>query len=82
MIAGLFAYSAKEYAKLLHHIGKSDHAKEVEDAAQKMIETIDTHGREPEWFLRAYDYFGDKVGSPECKDGHIYIESQGWCVMV
>ena len=81
MIAGLFVYASKEYAKLLLHLGKKEKAQEVEAAAQKMMQTIDQHGREPEWFLRAYDYFGDKVGSPECQDGHIYIESQGWCVM-
>ncbi|SHJ37359.1 cellobiose phosphorylase [Rubritalea squalenifaciens DSM 18772] len=81
MIAGLFVYAAKEYAEILRTLGKEDKAESVDAAAAKMVETIDVHGREPEWFLRAYDYFGNKVGSPECEDGKIYIESQGWCVM-
>lgn len=34
-----------------------------------------------EWFLRAYDAFGNKVGSKECEEGRIYIEPQGICVM-
>jgi len=40
-----------------------------------------THGWDGEWFVRAYDYFGNKVGSEECAEGKIYIEPQGYCVM-
>jgi cellobiose phosphorylase len=39
------------------------------------------HGWDGEWFLRAYDFFGNKVGSKECEDGQILIEPQGYCVM-
>ena len=31
--------------------------------------------------LRSYDAFGEKVGSKECKEGQIYIEPQGFCVL-
>lgn len=31
--------------------------------------------------LRAYDYFGNKVGSKENDEGKIFIETQGFCVM-
>jgi cellobiose phosphorylase len=34
-----------------------------------------------EWFLRAYDAAGAKVGSRDCAEGRIFIESQGWCVI-
>ena len=40
-----------------------------------------TDGWDGEWFLRAYDAFGKKIGSKECKDEQIYIEPQGFCVM-
>ena len=33
------------------------------------------------WFLRAYDAFGNKIGSNECEEGKIFIESNGFCVM-
>ena len=39
------------------------------------------HGWDGEWFLRAYDRFGAKVGSHECEEGRIFIEPQGMCVM-
>jgi cellobiose phosphorylase len=39
------------------------------------------HGWDGDWFLRAYDHFGDKVGSHTCEEGQIYVEPQGICVM-
>ena len=39
------------------------------------------HGWDGEWFLRAYDFFGNKVGSKENKEAQIFIEPQGFCVM-
>lgn len=81
MIAGLFVYAAGEFARLLGHLGRTQEAAEVRASADSMVAAVNAHGREPDWFLRAYDFFGHKVGSPECADGKIYIESQGWCVM-
>ena len=46
-----------------------------------MTKTVLEHGWDGEWFLRAYDFFGRKVGSRECEEGQIFIEPQGYCVM-
>jgi len=46
-----------------------------------MEETVRAHGWDGEWFLRAYDDFGRKVGSQECEEGKIFIEPQGFCVL-
>jgi cellobiose phosphorylase len=42
---------------------------------------IRMHGWDGDWFLRAYDDFGHKVGSKECAEGKIFIETQGFCVL-
>lgn len=34
-----------------------------------------------DWFVRAYDAYSHKVGSRECREGQIYIEPQGFCVL-
>ena len=47
----------------------------------KMEETIYQHGWDGEWFLRAYDDFGRKIGSKECEEGKIFIETQGFCTL-
>ncbi len=81
MIAGLFVYAAREFAGLLKALDRASDASEVMSAADQIIGVVDQHGRDPQWFVRAYDSFGNKVGSSECEEGKIYIESQGWCVM-
>ena len=46
-----------------------------------MVNAIKSKGWDGEWFLRAYDFFGDKVGSSECEEAQIFIEPQGICIM-
>ena len=79
MIAGLFVYAGREYADLLRQLGRDANA--VEAAVRDMEQAVREHGWDGEWFLRAYDYFGRKVGSHENTEGQIFIESQGWCTM-
>lgn len=82
MIAGLFVLAAKELAAIAERYeGNAGASVVYRDAAQKMCTTVIEHGWDGEWFLRAYDDFGRKVGSHECAEGKIFIESQGWCVM-
>jgi cellobiose phosphorylase len=42
---------------------------------------VTSHGWDGEWFRRAYDDYGNPVGSATCKEGQIFIEPQGMCVM-
>ena len=81
MIAGLFVVYGKEYINLCHKIGRTKEAEEAQPHVDAMVTAIKTHGWDGEWFLRAYDYYGKKVGSNENDEGKIFIESQGWCTM-
>ena len=80
-IAGLFVLAAKEIAAIARWRGLEDEARSYLDAAARMEATVLEHGWDGEWFLRAYDAFGHKVGSHECEEGQIFIEPQGSCVM-
>ena len=80
-IAGQFVYTAPDYADLAKHMGFADEAVAAREHGARMEETILEHGWDGDWFLRAYDFFGNKVGSHECEDGQIFIEPQGFCVM-
>ena len=46
-----------------------------------MVKAVKAYGWDGEWFLRAYDYFGNPIGSHTNEEGKIFIESQGWCTM-
>lgn len=81
MIAGMFTYIGEEYAMLMEKTGNREEADRAKKEVDHMREVIMEHGYDGEWFLRAYDDFGKKVGSKECEEGKIFIESQGFCVM-
>ena len=80
MIAGLFVAEGKDFAELLDRLEDAS-AAEVRAAVQAMEEAVKAHGWDGEWFLRAYDFHGRKIGSHECDESKIFIESQGWCAM-
>ncbi len=80
-IAGMYAMIGKEYVALCNQIGKEDEAARAQAEVDKMEQNILTHGYDGEWFLRAYDFYGNKIGSNENEEGKIFIESQGFCVM-
>ena len=80
-IAGMFVKYGKEYAELCRCRNLIEEAEEVEGKVQEMYDAVLDKGWDGEWFLRAYDANGGKVGSKECSDGQIYIEPQGFCVL-
>ena len=81
MIAGLFVVCGRDYVELCRHLGKDDEANRAQTYIENMVEAVKKHGWDGDWYLRAYDYFGHKVGSKENEEGQIFIESQGWCTM-
>ena len=80
-IAGMFVKYGREYAELCDRLQLADEAA----AARRSIDAVEqaalTAGWDGAWFRRAYDAFGNPVGSKECTEGQIFIEPQGMCVM-
>lgn len=81
MIAGLFVVYGREYIQLCKKLGKIEEAERAQHHVDNMVEAIKKDGWGGEWFLRAYDYYGNKIGSDENEEGKIFIESNGWCTM-
>lgn len=81
MIAGMFCFIAPEYPAMCRLMGDEAEAKRAEAEIEKMRKLTMQYGYDGEWFLRAYDNFGNKVGSHECEEGKIFIEPQGFCVL-
>ena len=81
MIAGLFVVYGQEYVDLCKVLKKNEEAQRAQQHVDSMIEAVKSHGWDGEWFLRAYDFFGNKIGSNENEEGKIFIESNGWCSM-
>ena len=80
-IAGMFVRYGKDYAAICRHRGLEQEALEAEKLIADMEKAVIEAGWDGEWFMRAYDAYGNKVGSNDCEEGKIFIEPQGFCVM-
>ena len=80
-IAAMFVKYGKEYAAICRRRGNEEEAVYAEKEVEKVYQAVLDAGWDGEWFLRAYDAAGEKVGSNECEEGKIYIEPQGFCVL-
>ena len=78
-IAGMFVKYGEEYAQLCELMNDQAEADYARAEVAKMYDTVLTDGWDGDWFLRAYDAYGGKIGSRECEEGQIYIESNGFC---
>ncbi len=81
LIAGMFVAIGPELVDILRIKGMNDKADAAQQHIDEMRRVILTAGWDGDWFVRAYDAFGNKIGSHECGDGKIFIESQGYCIM-
>jgi cellobiose phosphorylase len=81
MIAAQFVWAGRELICMAEKKKDAVTVKKAEKASKDMVQAINTAGWDGEWFLRAYDRFGNKIGSKENKEGKIFIEPQafmGW----
>lgn len=81
MIAGQFCVATQCMAEIYRLLGRAAKARQMERLRARMQETIRRYAWDGAWFRRAYDAFGRPIGSKKCREGKIFIESQGWCIM-
>ncbi len=81
MVAALFTYAGPAYVGILKHLGKDDEAEKAQAEIDKMKKNVMDSAFDGDWFIRAYDANGEKMGSKECEEGKIFIEPQGFAVM-
>jgi cellobiose phosphorylase len=80
-IAPQFVLACNELAAIARSLGHADRASSLEAEAGRMVEAIEAHGWDGEWFLRAYDALGGVVGSQSNAEGKIFAEPQGMSIM-
>jgi cellobiose phosphorylase len=73
--------AGKELAAIAKKRGLNKEAECCLAEAAKMEKVVYRHGWDGAWFVRAYDDFGKPIGSKARKEGKIFIESQGMCIM-
>jgi cellobiose phosphorylase len=80
-IAGLFILAARELDEIANRYRPGSDRTVFAAKAQDMEKAIWESGWDGEWFLRAYDDYGNPLGSKDCEEGQIFIEPQGICIM-
>ena len=80
-VAALFTYAGPNYVSILKHLGKDEEAAKAQAEIDKMMANMMESAWDGDWFLRAYDANGEKMGSKECEEGQIFIEPQGFAIM-
>jgi cellobiose phosphorylase len=81
MVAQMLVGAAYEMAKIAEFIGKNKDEKKYNAIAGKMKATINKKSWDGEWYVRAYTDELKPVGSKECEEGKIYLETQAWAVL-
>ncbi len=80
-IAGMYVKYGREFAEILTKTGRKEEADTVLTETHRMYQAVLDSGWDGAWFVRAYDAQSNPVGSHCCKEGQIYIEPQGMCIM-
>ena len=80
-VAALFTYVGPNFVGILNHLGKKDEAAKAQAEIDKMKKVMMDSAWDGNWFMRAYDAYGKKMGSHECSEGQIFIEPQGFAIM-
>ena len=80
-IAALFTLAAREMRAIAALRGDGDFERRCDEVRADMIAAVDEQGWDGAWFRRAYDFFGNTVGSSGNEEGKIFIEPQGMAVM-
>jgi cellobiose phosphorylase len=80
-IAAQFVLYGTQYAELARRRGLADEADRAQAVVDEVHAAVLEHGWDGRWFLRAYDYYGNPVGTDAHDEGKIWIEPQGMAVM-
>ena len=80
-LAWFFYTVLGEFIPLCYHEGEADLAGELEQKRETLLESIEKHGWDGEWYLRAYYDDGTKLGSRENDECRIDSISQSWSVI-
>ena len=81
MIAGLFLYATREMKELYGWLNDSENAAKMGKHHAEMLDVVEKQAWDGKWYLRAFDATGKPVGSSQCQEGQIFIESQAWCLL-
>jgi cellobiose phosphorylase len=76
----IYAFVLREISELLNIPG-DERAGEYKSLYETIKESSNKHLWDGEWYIRAINDPGKKIGSSKCKEGRIFINAQSWAVI-
>jgi len=70
-----------ELAELSNESGMSREAQEYLDLAKKTKNHLNKITWDGNWYIRAFDDSGEPIGSKNCEEGRIFLNTQSWSVL-
>ena len=61
-VCGLFVFCGRQYVELCRTRGLNSEAERAQQHIDAMCQAVEKYGWDGAWYLRAYDYYGNKVG--------------------
>lgn len=77
----IFVFAMNEMAELCKYIEEASLSDEFLKRSGELKKLINQYAWDGEWYIRAFDDSGNKIGSNENLCGKIYILSQSWAVI-
>jgi cellobiose phosphorylase len=79
--AMFYAAMLNLFIELLDHLGNTEESANVKQVRDALVEAVETHCWDGEWYIRAFGEKNRKVGSAENKYGKIFLNTQIWPVL-
>ena len=77
----LYCRAAAELIELCGYLERQELCEKYQGMFDEMSNDINGSSWDGEWYKRAFDDFGEPIGSRENKFGKIFINSQSWAVL-
>lgn len=80
-VAFQLRFGLREYAQIAQLLGRSDERTWALGKLEALDASLQKHGWDGDWFLRAYCEDGSTIGSHRDEEGSLYLNAQSWAVL-
>lgn len=81
MVSFMHHWALRAFVEAAQHLGRSEDARNYGALADKVQAACERELWDGEWYLRGLTAKGLKVGSKECDEGKVFLESNTWAVV-
>ena len=81
MVSFMHYWALRAFVEAARHLGRQNDVEKYDALAEKVRAACERELWDGEWYLRGLTANGLKVGSHECEEGKVFLESNAWAVL-